>query len=233
LPTQTKHPALAHIERNGPLLDDVPVYLGYKEVAARWGCGASAIRGYWQDDIARGESRYLPAPDAMLLRDETLALPGWLESTIDTFERISELVGPGNHTRGEHRRGNTNGRKWSQGYQELGRENAEFVLNAADSTEFTVEWLCNRFGLTPSEVQRIQAGRSEWTRKERERPTPMSPAYKSLGVRRADEIRAKVEASDDPMVRALLAEAYGITEAEVQSVLDNERWVSARQKASA
>lgn len=123
------------IQKAGALYEGVPVLLGYLEVAEKipkqvpvryddglvyWELctnpdgssvhvGASAIRNYLYKDIKGGEPNLMPRPDALLVRGDTI-LPGWYEETIDQWV-WSGRSGPGNHTSGEGRRGNTKGRR--------------------------------------------------------------------------------------------------------------------------
>lgn len=114
------------IKAVGPILDGVPVYLGFLEVAkmtpkrdsqgeqvydeetgAPLSITASSVRNYWYLDLDRGEPNLMPAPDAAVIRNQEV-LPMWKESTIK--EWIPERQGPGNHTWGSLRRGNRRGR---------------------------------------------------------------------------------------------------------------------------
>ena len=75
---------------------------------------ASALRNYWKTDRERGYSSLMPPPDAIIQRGQETEdvwpelLPGWAPETI--LEWMPYRQGPGNHTRGETREGNTNGR---------------------------------------------------------------------------------------------------------------------------
>lgn len=75
---------------------------------------ASALRNYWKTDRERGYSSLMPPPDTIIQRGQETEdawpelLPGWAPETI--IEWMPYRQGPGNHTRGENREGNTNGR---------------------------------------------------------------------------------------------------------------------------
>lgn len=145
-------------EKWGDLLTDVPLYLGYKEVAQKWDCSDSAIRNYLGDCLRFGEWRYLPPPDIGLVRGDDQILPGWLESTIDNFVR----TGPGNHTRGDERRGYTNGapQRYTPEYLRLGVTKANEIRalvsgNLAIGGSADLNKIADDYGIKVFEVQEI------------------------------------------------------------------------------
>lgn len=114
------------VQKSGNVLKDVEVFIGYIEIAAKIHkkdslgepmydddgnpvtITASAVRNYLYQDMKLGEPNLMPKPDAVLIRDNTV-IPLWKESTVDAW--IPDRQGPGNHTWGDLRRGNTSGRQ--------------------------------------------------------------------------------------------------------------------------
>jgi len=103
------------------MLRDVPRILGYGAVAAMTprrlpnggimldGDGqpvmlkSTTISSYLFECIQeRGDWRYVPKPDIILLRDGGQWLPGWEEATIKRWH-LTGRTGAGNHARGEER----------------------------------------------------------------------------------------------------------------------------------
>lgn len=90
--------------------------LGYTGAAKVMGVADHTVRHYWQADLLAGRSQSMPPPDVIINRiiqradgtEDLEVLPGWTERTIREWMPVR--VGTGNHTRGEDRRGNRNGR---------------------------------------------------------------------------------------------------------------------------
>lgn len=86
----------------GDVHNDVPVYLGYKDVAHLANVSPGAIRFYYYEDCKRGTPHLMAKPDILLTRGLEV-LPGW---TVDSVKGwLANRLGPGNSTAGDDRKG--------------------------------------------------------------------------------------------------------------------------------
>lgn len=87
----------------GEVTDDVPVYLGYNDVAVLAKVSPGAIRFYHYKDLRNGKPHLMAKPDIILTRGKAGYLPGWTLPTIKAW--LANRIGPGNSTSGDDRRG--------------------------------------------------------------------------------------------------------------------------------